>query len=113
MHWAEGWTPGGQCDFWRSSGIVTLGAVYLDFAMLTERSRRRKVVPMVGGAHRSRRRRRRRIAMLASAFVARWCASSKIETAGGVYRVREGEPAASLHLVRGPCSDAFAFLFAD
>src|ERR1700747_2828750 len=49
MHWAEGWTPGGQCDFWRSSGIVTLGAVYLDFAMLTERSRRRKVVPMVGG----------------------------------------------------------------
>ena len=32
-------------------------------------------------------------AMLASAFVARWCASSKIETAGGVFRVREDEPA--------------------
>jgi hypothetical protein len=32
-------------------------------------------------------------AMLASAFVARWCAGSKVETAGGVFRVREDEPA--------------------
>ena len=31
-------------------------------------------------------------ATLASAFVARWCAGSKIETAGGVFRVREDEP---------------------
>lgn len=31
-------------------------------------------------------------ATLASAFVARWCACSKIETAGGVFRVREDEP---------------------
>jgi len=30
---------------------------------------------------------------LASAFVARWCASSKIETTGGVFQVREDEPA--------------------
>jgi hypothetical protein len=27
-------------------------------------------------------------ASLASAFVARWCASSKVETAGGVFQVR-------------------------
>jgi hypothetical protein len=26
-------------------------------------------------------------------FVARWCASSKVETAGGVFQVREDEPA--------------------
>ena len=31
-------------------------------------------------------------ATLASAFVARWCAGSKTETAGGVFRVREDEP---------------------
>ena len=31
-------------------------------------------------------------AILASAFVASWCAGSKIETAGGVFRVREDEP---------------------
>jgi len=31
-------------------------------------------------------------ATLASNFVARWCAGSKIETAGGVFRVREDEP---------------------
>jgi hypothetical protein len=31
-------------------------------------------------------------ATLASAFVARWCAGSKIETAGGVFEVREDEP---------------------
>jgi hypothetical protein len=31
-------------------------------------------------------------ATLASAFVARWCAGSKIKTAGGVFRVREDEP---------------------
>ena len=33
-------------------------------------------------------------ATLASAFVARWCVSSKVETAGGVFQVRENEPAA-------------------
>ena len=32
-------------------------------------------------------------ATLASAFVARWCVGSKAETAGGVFRVREDEPA--------------------
>jgi hypothetical protein len=32
-------------------------------------------------------------ATLASAFVARWCAGSKVETAGGVFQIREGEPA--------------------
>jgi hypothetical protein len=30
---------------------------------------------------------------LASAFVARRCVGSKVETAGGVFQVREGEPA--------------------
>ena len=30
---------------------------------------------------------------LASAFVARWCAGSKVETAGGVFQMREDEPA--------------------
>ena len=30
---------------------------------------------------------------LASAFVARWCAGSKVETAGGVFQIREDEPA--------------------
>jgi hypothetical protein len=33
-------------------------------------------------------------ATLASAFVARWCAGYKVETADGVFRVREDEPAA-------------------
>ena len=33
-------------------------------------------------------------ATLASAFVARWCAGYKIETAEGVFRVRTDEPAA-------------------
>ena len=32
-------------------------------------------------------------ATLASAFVARWCADSKVETAGGVFQIREDEPA--------------------
>jgi hypothetical protein len=32
-------------------------------------------------------------ATLASAFVARWRASAKVETAGGVFHVREDEPA--------------------
>ena len=32
-------------------------------------------------------------AMLANAFVARWCVGSKAETAGGVFQVREYEPA--------------------
>ena len=29
---------------------------------------------------------------LASAFVARWCASQKVEIVDGVYRVRDNEP---------------------
>ena len=33
-------------------------------------------------------------ATLAGAFVARWCVGSKVETAGGVFQVREDEPAA-------------------
>jgi hypothetical protein len=33
-------------------------------------------------------------ATLASAFVAGWCGGYKIETAGGVFRVREDQPAA-------------------
>jgi hypothetical protein len=32
-------------------------------------------------------------ATLASAFVARWCAGDRIETTGGVFQVREDEPA--------------------
>jgi hypothetical protein len=40
-------------------------------------------------------------ATLASAFVARWCVGSRVETAGGVFQVREDEPeprvAARLH----------------
>ena len=32
-------------------------------------------------------------AMLASAFVARWCVGSKAETAGGVFQMRQDEPA--------------------
>jgi hypothetical protein len=32
-------------------------------------------------------------ATLASAFVARWCTGSKVETAGGVFQIREDEPA--------------------
>jgi hypothetical protein len=32
-------------------------------------------------------------ATLASAFVARWCVGSKVETAGGVFRVRDDGPA--------------------
>ncbi len=40
-------------------------------------------------------------ATLASAFVARWCAGYKVETAKGVFRVRADEPAtrgtASMH----------------
>jgi hypothetical protein len=32
-------------------------------------------------------------AILASAFVARWCAGLKVETAGGVFQMREDEPA--------------------
>jgi hypothetical protein len=31
-------------------------------------------------------------ATLASAFVARWCVGSKVDTAGGVFQVREDEP---------------------
>jgi len=33
-------------------------------------------------------------ATLASAFVARWCIGAKIETTGGVFRVRDDEPEA-------------------
>jgi hypothetical protein len=40
-------------------------------------------------------------ATLASAFVARWCAGYKVETAEGVFRIRTDEPrartTASLH----------------
>jgi hypothetical protein len=40
-------------------------------------------------------------ATLASAFVARWCVGAKVETAGGVFKVREDELAprvgAALH----------------
>jgi hypothetical protein len=32
-------------------------------------------------------------AMLASAFVARWCVAAKVEATGGVFQVREDEPA--------------------
>jgi len=32
-------------------------------------------------------------ATLASAYVARWCVGSTVETAGGVFQVREDEPA--------------------
>ena len=32
-------------------------------------------------------------ATLASAFVARWCVSAKVKSAGGVFRIREDEPA--------------------
>jgi hypothetical protein len=35
-------------------------------------------------------------ATLASAFVARWCAGSRIETDGGVFRIRDDEPAARI-----------------
>lgn len=31
-------------------------------------------------------------AALASAFVARWCVGARVETAGGVFQVREDEP---------------------
>jgi len=31
-------------------------------------------------------------ATLASAFVVRWCVGSKVDTAGGVFQVREDEP---------------------
>jgi hypothetical protein len=37
-----------------------------------------------------------REATLASAFVARWCAASKVETEGGVFRIREDEPASRI-----------------
>ena len=30
---------------------------------------------------------------VATAFVARWCAGSRVETSGGVFQVREDEPA--------------------
>jgi hypothetical protein len=32
-----------------------------------------------------------RDAILASAFVARWCAASKVETEGGLFRIRDDE----------------------
>jgi hypothetical protein len=32
-------------------------------------------------------------ATFASAFVARWCAGSRVETDGGVFRIRDAEPA--------------------
>jgi hypothetical protein len=44
-------------------------------------------------------------ATLASAFVARWCVVAKVETAGGVFRVREEEPEPRVGagLSTGPC----------
>ena len=78
-----------------ASGVVEMRTACLVFAMLTERSRRRKVLLMVGGIE-SGWRRRRRIEMLASAFVARWRAGSKVETAGGVFQARDDEPAARI-----------------
>jgi hypothetical protein len=43
-------------------------------------------------------------ATLASAFVARWCVGSRVETAGGVFQVREDErePRAGAGLHRTP-----------
>jgi len=35
-------------------------------------------------------------ATLSNAFVARWCVGSKVETTGGVFRVREDGPALRL-----------------
>jgi hypothetical protein len=35
-------------------------------------------------------------ATLASAFVARWCAGSNVDTTGGIFRVREDEPASRI-----------------
>ena len=32
-------------------------------------------------------------ATLASAFIARWCVGSRVETTGGVFQMREDEPA--------------------
>ena len=32
-------------------------------------------------------------ATLASAFVARWCVGARVETTGGVFQVREDDPA--------------------
>jgi hypothetical protein len=42
-------------------------------------------------------------ATLASAFVARWCVGSKAETAGGVFQVREDEPAPRVWPLGLPC----------
>jgi hypothetical protein len=50
---------------------------------------------MVGGRIESGWRRRRRITTLASTLVARWCATSKVETTGGVFQVREGRARAA------------------
>jgi len=33
------------------------------------------------------------VGTLAGAFVARWCVGSKVDTTGGVFQVRENEPA--------------------
>jgi hypothetical protein len=43
-------------------------------------------------------------AILANAFVARWCAGSKVETAGGVFQVREADaaPRVAVELHRTP-----------
>jgi len=41
-----------------------------------------------------------REATLASAFVARWCAASKVETEGGVFQLRDDEPAPRLRAGR-------------
>ena len=109
-----------------------MGAACLDFATLTERSRLRKVLRMVGGIESVAAptpedypggRNAQLIGLpcgsdgcamtpsgvrgvlkdaislyfvdppLANAFVARWYAGSKAEAAGGVFQVREDEPA--------------------
>ena len=44
---------------------------------------------------------------LASAFVARWCAGSRIEAEGGMFRIRDDEPAARIG--GGVASDALRF----
>jgi len=59
---------------------------------------------MVGRRIESGWRRRRRIAMLASAFVARWRAGSKVETAGGVFHGARGRAGAAAW--GGAASDA-------
>ena len=48
-----------------------------------------------------------RDATLASAFVARWCAVSKVEIEGGLFRIRDDEPPPRIG--GGAAPDALAF----